>query len=130
MRLSTRGRYAVRILLCIARHQHRGPVTKRVICEDEGISKDYIEQIIVPLKKAGLVEGLRGVKGGFLLTRAADEITVSDVLKASERNLCLVSCLMDDCPRADDCVIRPVWREASSRLHHYLDSVTLHSLMG
>ena len=76
MKMSTKGRYAVRILLSIARFQKNGPVPKKVIAKEEGISPDYIEQIIVPLKNDGLVVGIRGVKGGFQLAKAPEEITV------------------------------------------------------
>lgn len=129
MKLSTKGRYAVRILLCIARNQHYGPVCKKLIAQEEGISKDYIEQIVVPLKNAGMVTGHRGMKGGFSLNRAPEKITLHDILRASEGKLELVGCRADDCRRAGFCVTRPVWQEASRRLEDYFSSITLKDLL-
>jgi len=74
MKLSTKGRYAARIMLCIAKHQTNGAVTKKKIAEQEGISTDYIEQIVVPLKNAGLVTSTRGLRGGFRLSKLAKDI--------------------------------------------------------
>ena len=84
MKLSTKGRYASRIMLCIARHEQDGPVPKKRIAEQEGISTDYIEQIIVPLKNAGLVVSTRGLRGGFQLAKSAVDITLYEILEATE----------------------------------------------
>ena len=85
MKLSTKGRYASRIMLCIARHEQDGPVPKKRIAEQEGISTDYIEQIIV--KNAGLVVSTRGLRGGFRLAKSAADITLYDILAATEGDL-------------------------------------------
>ncbi len=131
MKMSTKGRYAVRILLSIARYQHNGPVPKKIIAAEEGISADYIEQIIVPLKNDGLCIGIRGVKGGFRLAKEPKDITVFDVLNASEGAMKLVDCEQMDCQGRDKnkCVTRPVWAGASEVLKKYFENITLQELL-
>jgi len=131
MRMSTKGRYAVRILLSVARNQKKGPVSKKVIAGEECISADYIEQIIVPLKNAGLVTGLRGVKGGFVLAKDPSKITVYEILRASEGDMKLVDCERNDCNGRDKtiCVTRPVWEGACKVLEVYFSKITLKNLL-
>jgi len=129
--MSTKGRYAVRILLSIARRQHNGPVPKKIIAADEGISADYIEQIIVPLKNDGLCVGIRGVKGGFKLSKEPKDITVYDILVASEGVMKLVDCEQMDCAGRDKnkCATRPAWEGASNVLKAYFEKITLQDLV-
>ncbi len=131
MKMSTKGRYAVRILLSIARYQHNGPVPKKIIAAEEGISPDYIEQIIVPLKNAGMCVGIRGVKGGFKLSKEPKEITVFQILCASEGVMSLVDCAHLDCKGRDKnkCVVRPVWEGAAKLLEEYFSKTTLQDLL-
>ena len=131
MKMSTKGRYAVRILLGIARYQKNGPVSKKVIAEEECISADYIEQIIVPLKNEGLVIGLRGVKGGFVLAKEPSQITVYDILRASEGDMTIVDCARNECKGRDKslCVTKPVWEGASKVLEAYFSKITLKDLL-
>ncbi len=128
MKLSTKGRYATRILLCIARLQDEQPVPKKRIAEQEGISTDYIEQIIVPLKNAGLVNSVRGLRGGFRLAKDPADITVYDVLSASEGDINLVGCLAEGCSNSDKCVVQRVWQGASNVLRDYFSQITLKEL--
>ncbi|MBL7016190.1 MAG: Rrf2 family transcriptional regulator [Kiritimatiellales bacterium] len=131
MKMSTKGRYAVRILLSIARYQKNGPVPKKIIAAEEGISADYIEQIIVPLKNDGLCIGVRGVKGGFKLAKEPKDITVFDILSASEGVMKLVDCEQMDCQGRDKnkCATRPVWDGASKVLKEYFEKITLQELV-
>lgn len=129
MKLSTKGRYATRILLCIARLEGEMPVPKKRISEQEGISTDYIEQIIVPLKNAGLVTSVRGLRGGFRLARKPPDITVYEILKASEGDINLVGCLAEGCSRSDTCVVQRVWQGASDKLRDYFQAITLQELV-
>jgi len=131
MKMSTKGRYAVRILLSIARYQRNGPVPKKIIASEEGISADYIEQIIVPLKNNGLCVGIRGVKGGFKLSKEPKDITVFDILSASEGLMELVDCEQMDCHGRDrnKCAARPVWDGASRVLKDYFEKITLQELV-
>jgi Rrf2 family protein len=129
--MSTKGRYAVRILLGIARYQKNGPVSKKVIAGEECISADYIEQIIVPLKNDGLVMGLRGVKGGFVLSKDPSKITVYDILRSSEGDMTIVDCARSKCDGRDKtlCVTQPVWEGASKVLEAYFSKITLKDLL-
>lgn len=131
MKMSTKGRYAVRILMSIARYQNMGPVPKKIIAAEEGISADYIEQIIVPLKNDGLVVGIRGVKGGFKLAKEPEDITVFDILSASEGVMKMVDCEQMDCGGRDKnkCAARPVWEGASQVLKEYFETITLQELV-
>jgi Rrf2 family protein len=131
MKMSTKGRYAVRILLSIARYQKNGPVPKKIIAAEEGISADYIEQIIVPLKNDGLVVGIRGVKGGFQLAKEPADITVYRILRASEGAMKLVDCDQMDCQGRDKnkCATRPIWEGASQVLKDYFSKITLKDLL-
>jgi Rrf2 family protein len=128
MKLSTKGRYATRIMLCISRLQGDLPVPKKRIAEQEGISTDYIEQIIVPLKNAGLVNSVRGLHGGFRLAKDPSKITVYDILSASEGSINLVGCLAEGCSRSDTCVVQRVWQGASDELRTYFSKITLKEL--
>lgn len=128
MKLSTKGRYATRILLCISRLQGDQPVPKKRIAEQEGISTDYIEQIIVPLKNAGLVNSVRGLRGGFRLARDSSKISIYDILAASEGDINLVGCLSEGCSRSDTCVVQRVWQGASNELREYFSKITLKEL--
>jgi len=128
MKLSTKGRYATRILLCISRLEGDQPVPKKRISEQEGISTDYIEQIIVPLKNAGLVSSVRGLRGGFRLAKSPADITVYDILAASEGDINLVGCLSEGCSRSDTCVVQRVWQGASDVLREYFSKITLREL--
>jgi Rrf2 family cysteine metabolism transcriptional repressor len=131
MKMSTKGRYAVQILLSIARFQKSGPVPKRIIAGEEGISPDYIEQIIVPLKTAGFCVGIRGVKGGFKLVKEPEEITVFQILRAAEGVMKLVDCEHMDCQGKDKnkCVTFPVWAGAAEVLEEYFSKITLRDLL-
>jgi len=129
VKLSTKGRYAVRIMLCVARNQHYGPVCKKLIAQEEGISKDYIEQIAVPLKNADLLTGHRGMKGGFTLSLPPEKINLLQILQASEGKIELVGCNPKKCRSAKTCVTRPVWEEASHKLEDHFRSITLQELL-
>jgi len=131
MKISTKGRYAVRILLSIARHQERGPVPKKIIAEGERISTDYIEQIMIPLKRAGLVVGFRGTKGGFKLAKEPEKITVFHVLSAAEGMSQLVDCEHMNCHGRDKnkCITRLVWSGASQLLEDYFSKINLRDML-
>jgi Rrf2 family cysteine metabolism transcriptional repressor len=126
LRISTKGRYATRIVVYLACMENSGrPARKHEIAEAEEISPDYVEQILIKLKAAGLVTSRRGAKGGFSLARRADEITVTDVLDATEGPLSLVPCLSETCHRATSCVTRSVWREAGEALDKVFSARTI-----
>ena len=125
IRFSTKGRYATRILVYLALHNNEYSVRKQEIAESEGISADYVEQILMKLKTADLVKSHRGVKGGFSLARKPDRITVADVIDATEGSISLVPCLNEDCTRASICVARPMWQKANDALMSVLSGTTI-----
>jgi Rrf2 family protein len=116
LKISTKGRYATRIMVYLALRNGEGPARKREIAEAEGIADDYVEQLLSRLRTAGLVISRRGAQGGFLLSRDPGEITVADVIACTEGTVSLVSCIEEGCDRASKCVTRPLWQEANDAL--------------
>ena len=131
MKLSTRSRYGSRILVDLARFQGQGPVPIGDISSRQGVSVKYLEQLIRPLKKAGLVESVRGPKGGHLLAIRPEEITLGQIVKLFETQKDLVECISfpQKCHLSADCRLRMVWEEASEALYEKLDSTTIADLI-
>jgi Rrf2 family protein len=127
MKISTKGRYATRIMVNIALDES-GIAQKQKIARDEGISADYVEQILIKLKAADLVRSHRGKNGGFSLTRKPESITVADVLEAAEGPLNLVDCLDERCERTSVCVTRPLWKKANDALGKVFSGTTVKDL--
>jgi Rrf2 family iron-sulfur cluster assembly transcriptional regulator len=131
MKLSTRGRYGARLMLELSKHYGKGPMSMTEISKHQGIPIKYLEQIIIPLKRARLVTSVRGPKGGHMLSRPPDEISLWDILVLLESRMALVDCLTDDgvCPNASTCPIRPVWEEAYSALVNLFKKTTLDNVV-
>jgi Rrf2 family transcriptional regulator, cysteine metabolism repressor len=125
MALTTRGRYATRILICLARRRGERPATKHEIGRSEGISPNYVEQIMVRLRAARLVRSHRGRGGGFDLARDAARITLAQVLRAVEGPVAPAPCLVGPCPRAATCPARPVWRKTARAIERVLEQTTI-----
>ena len=106
-------------------HAEGRPARKRDIAEPEGISEDYVAQILMELKRAGLVQSRRGAKGGFLLARDPGSITVADVLRATEGPFALVACSADGCERGTSCVARGLWERASRSVEEVFEAETI-----
>lgn len=128
IKLSTKGRYATRIMVFLALYRGDQPVRKQVISVAEDISPDYVVQILMRLKAAGLVESRRGTNGGFLLAREPEQITVADVLQATEGSIELVSCEDEGCKRISVCVTRDVWQRATRALDTVFKGTTIAQL--
>ena len=128
MKLSTKGRYASRIMVYLARRRDDTPARKQDIADAENISADYVEQLLTKLKTAGLVTSHRGAKGGFTLARDSQSISIADILDAAEGPLILVPCEQGPCDRRAICVTRPIWEEASALLQRLLEKKTLDEL--
>lgn len=132
MKISTKGRYALRMLYDLALHQEESYVSLKDIAERQGISKKYLEQIVPLLNKTGLLRTNRGNKGGYMLAGRADEISVADVLEATEGSLAPVSCLdfePNECPRAGECSTLYIWEGLFKAIKDYLGSVTLQDII-
>lgn len=131
MLISTKGRYALRVMLDLAENDSHEYVSLCSIAQREDISVKYLESIIVVLSKAGLLDGARGKGGGYRLCRKPEEYTVGEILRLTEGSLAPVSCLEGKsagCERAKTCKTLPVWEKLGSMINEYLDSVTLADL--
>jgi Rrf2 family protein len=132
VRLSTVGRYALRAMVDLALHGDQGPVLRKDVAERQEVSEQYLAQLFLRLKRAGLVESVRGPGGGYVLSRRADEISAGDVLRAVEESLEPVFCVEDGqgatCQRADGCPTHWLWDRLGTAITQVLDSVTLAEL--
>ncbi len=134
MRLSTKSRYGVRALFDIAYNSGNLPAQIQDISRRQDISPRYLEQIFQKLKKKGILKSKRGPQGGYYLARRPEEITVSDIIQATEGDILLVECTAEkkkkkgECAFEGSCVTQTVWQEASARLQEYFSTVTLKSL--
>ena len=132
MLVSTKGRYALRIMLDLAQNSTGEYVVLMDVANRQDISEKYLESIVASLSKAGLLTGLRGRGGGYRLSKSPGEYTIGEILRATEGPLVPVSCLKtaeNECPRSADCLTLPLWQEVDRRLGSYLDSVTLEDLL-
>ena len=132
MRLSTRGRYALRAMVDLALHANEGPVPRSDIAERQEVSAHYIEQLFVKLRRAGFIESVRGPGGGYMLAQSADQIRAGDIIRTVEGPIALVHCVAPQqeaaCHRADSCVTHLLWKRLSDRVAEVLDSITLKDL--
>jgi Rrf2 family protein len=131
MKLSTRGRYGVRLMLELALHYGEGPILLRDIAERQGISEKYLWQLINPLKTTGLVNSLRGAHGGYVLGKAPEAISLKAILQILEGSLCLVDCVDNPalCKRSLSCISRDIWGEASKNMQQTLEDTTLAAMV-
>ena len=132
MLVSTKGRYALRVMLELAQDDSAAYLPLPAIAERQGISEKYLESIISVLAKAGLVEGLRGKGGGYRLSRELKDYSVGEILRLSEGSLAPVACLdrnKSGCPRAGKCQTLPMWEKLDTIINDYLDSVSLADLL-
>ncbi len=130
--ISTRGRYAVRVMIDLAEHDTGGFVPMKEVAARQGISLKYIERIMPLLTRAKLVQGVAGKGGGYRLCRPAESYHLGEILRASEGDMAPVSCLecgAEPCERANSCRTLPVWREYYRLTNEYFDSVMLSSLL-
>ncbi len=132
MLVSTKGRYALRVMIDLAEHPTDGYIPLKLIAERQGISEKYLESIIKLLVRARLLTGLRGKGGGYRLTRSPEEYTVGSILRLTEDSMAPVACLDGDCKgcsRSDECPTLDVWKNLDKLINDYLDGVTLDQLV-
>jgi Rrf2 family iron-sulfur cluster assembly transcriptional regulator len=131
MKLSTRSRYGTRLLLDLAERYPNGPVHLATVARHQGISVKYLEQIIIPLKKANYVKSLRGPKGGHILAKPPAEITIGEIVALLEDSASLAECSLNPmvCERAALCPTRYIWQEAAQAMFDKLESITLADLV-
>ncbi len=135
MKLSARVEYGVRAMAVLAFHYQEGPLPLREIAGREGISFQFLEQIFPDLRRARLIDSVRGVRGGYLLARPPAEINVGDIVRAVEGPIAPVSCLVDAapgescCSRTEGCLTRHVWEKLRDRINEVLNDVSLADLI-
>lgn len=132
MRISTKGRYAIRLMIDLAEHDDGSLISLRDVAERQGISAKYLEQIVGLLSKAGLLRSGRGPQGGYRLARAPEEYTMGEILRLTEGNLAPVSCLEDrenQCERCNECATLDFWAGLYAAINQYIDRFTLADLV-
>ena len=131
MKLSMKSRYGFRAILEIAAENPKKPVQIKFIAKRQDISAKYLEQLIIPLKKANYIKSVRGPKGGHLLAVPPGEITVGEIVRTLEGDVSLVRCVdnPDVCKKTATCLTRDVWKTATRAVHDELNAVTLSELI-
>lgn len=132
MLVSTKGRYALRVMIDLAEHQADGFIPLKVIAERQEISEKYLENIIKLLVRAKLLTGVRGKGGGYRLAKAPEQYTVESILRITEDSMAPVSCLdanADACSRSAECRTLPMWRGLDKLITEYFENITLADLM-
>ena len=132
MKISTKGRYAVRVMLDLAMHNTGECIKVKEIAGRQGISEKYLEQIIAVLNKAGYVKSVRGAQGGYRLAKNPEDYTVGMILRLTEGSMAPVSCLAegaDICERCDTCETLQVWKDIYDAVNRVIDGVTLADLL-
>ena len=132
MKVSTRGRYGLRAMSEMALGIEDSPLSLKTIAQSQGIPEQYLEQIMITLRKAGLVVGIRGPLGGYSLAKPPEDIFVGDILRALEGSIGFVGCAMDGekdpCDRAEICITRPLWEKLTISIIKIVDSMSLSEL--
>lgn len=132
MKISTKGRYAVRLMLDLGLHHTGNPVSLKEVAARQGISDKYLEQIISGLNKAGYVRSIRGAQGGYVLTKEPEEYTVGMILRLTEGDLAPVFCVGEEaafCEKKEDCVTARIWEKIYEAVSEVVDGITLADLI-
>ena len=132
MNITSKGRYALRVMLDLAQHRADGFVSLKTVAERQGISMKYLEMIVGCLRKAELLDTTRGKEGGYSLNREPADYTVGEILRSIEDNLAPVACIKDgviQCDQASACLTVPMWKELDDITNAYLDGVTRENLL-
>ncbi len=132
MKISTKGRYALRLMLDLATYNNGEPISLKDVAKRQQISDKYLEQIIAVLNKAGFVRSIRGAQGGYILKKAPSEYTVGMILRLTEGDLAPVSCVgdeSDECERRNCCVTVRIWEKIYDAVNDVVDSITLADML-
>ena len=133
MKISTKGRYGLRAFIDLAKHSVEAPVSINSIAQRQNLSEGYLEQLMAKLKKAGLVESIRGAGGGYVLAKNAGDISVGDVLRALEGNLELVTCAafhdIETCGFEKTCVTKYVWQKINESILNTMEEIKIDTLV-
>ncbi len=131
MRLSTRGRYGTRLMVDLAQHYAEGPIPLAEIAKRQDLSAKYLEQLIILLKRAGLIRSVRGRRGGYVLARKPEEISVGEIVETLEGKLAVADCVTEPelCYRSPDCPTREIWVGITDVLKNQLFSLNLRYIL-
>ncbi len=131
MKISTKGRYAIRMLLDLAEHKECGYISLKEISQRQKISKKYLEQIVPVLTKSKILQTTRGYQGGYKLTQTPDKYTIGYILQQTEGSLCPVSCVENDfqCENKPECAAYLLWKKLNKTINNFLDGITLQDII-
>lgn len=134
MKVSTRGEYGLRAMVALAKNHGQGPMSIAAMSKASSVPMPYLEQLIGPLRRAGLVESTRGARGGYRLTRSPEAVKIGDVYRVMEGPVAPMECVSEDiteqtCPLIEGCETRPVWLRMRDAIAETLDSTTLADLI-
>ncbi len=133
MKLSTKGRYGVKAMVDLAINSSDGHISLKSIAERQAISENYLEQLFAALRRAGLVNSIRGSQGGYILSQNPEDITIGQILRTLEGSLAPVDCVMEkdpvDCTRSNGCVTKLIWERMRDKINEVVDSITLQDLV-
>ena len=132
MKISTKGRYALRMMLDLAEHQNGEYIALKDIARRQDISKKYLEQIVPLLNRSNILQASRGFQGGYRLAKAPDQYTIGDILRITEGSLAPVACLDQQpnlCARCAHCATLPIWKGLEDVIHTSLDGITLQDIL-
>jgi len=130
MKLSTRSRYGIRLMLELSKNYGKGTIFLKDIAKNQEISEKYLSQLIIPLRGAGLVQSTRGAHGGYALAKSAEEINLYEIVKALDGPISVVECVTNPkvCSRFDLCPTQKIWKGLNDSMIKYLTEITLESL--
>jgi Rrf2 family protein len=131
VRISTRTRYGMRLMINLARNYNNGYSLLKDVAKSENISEKYLSLIVIPLKSAGLLNAVRGSRGGYSLSKTPSEIKIKDIIETMEGDLCLLECVKNKsaCTKSSNCVSRDLWLGLSNEIAGYLNSLTLEDII-
>ena len=136
MKISTKGRYSVTALYELAQRYGEGPVSLKSVAQGQGLSENYLEQLMVPLRRAGIVQSIRGAQGGYMLAKSPAEITIGSIITTVEGPIAVVDCLLAEagaaeqmCDKACACVTRGIWEKVCDSISQVLENITLQTLL-
>ena len=130
--ISTKARYALRVMIDLAQNQQDGYIPLKDIAARQDISEKYLEIILKTLVKGKIIKGLRGKGGGYMLTRSPEEYVIGEIIELTEGPLALVACMLPDadpCPRKDTCMTLPLWQKYDSVIHDFFYNITLEDVL-
>ncbi|NLW22352.1 MAG: Rrf2 family transcriptional regulator [Tissierellia bacterium] len=132
MRLSTRGRYGLKAMFQLALHYGEGPIPLNTIASEHDLSENYLEQLVSALRKAGLLNSVRGAQGGYMLAKDPKDITVGNILRVLEGDIAPADCVIDDtsgCDKEEGCVTKLVWMRIRDSINEVIDSISLQDMV-